>query len=1663
MIWYLIIMISLELTYPIKVYALTGGPSQPEFGSFTPIGTSDMVDLASGDFNYNIPVMDVGGYPLNLAYNSGVTMDEEASWVGLGWNLNVGQINRDVRGLPDDFKGEEITTEDNLKDNLTVGIRPYINFQIIGMENESSMSGQGLGLSSGLDIQYNNYSGLSAVTSFGASYAISQNVSVGIQLSSSADNGVDVTPSLSLSTNSTNKNNTVNKFGATVSPSITYNSRQGLQSFNLASSFAMRRPVKMDTGQNTQLKLGWGLQGSSGISFANTSFTPSKRLAFKNNSFQFSFSLGTDVYGFHIEGSTTAYASLQKIKDKVRHHKAYGYEFTESGNENALLDFNREKEQAVLSKYSTVLPVTNYTYDIYSIRGQEIGGMFRPVRSQIGHVYDPKVVDGSGSNSFGAELEIGAGVHYGVNFKKVDTRSHTGNWDDAPVIDFFKEKSSGNAPDYEKVFFRSPGEVSRDPESQELLTSWLGEDLPITLKLDGGGRAVNNYQKKVLTNGISSLTNANTLSGGFSAPLKRQGRQKRNQVTQKVTGDEVQKHSLHKSFFKLNPHVKPHHTAGYIVTDAEGRRHIYGETAYNIEKQEVSFAVGDNASDCSTGLVQYDSYEDNSLGNRKGRDNYFNRVITPAYAHTYLLTSVLSTDYEDRTGNGPSDDDLGSYTKFSYTDDNAIYQWRIPFEENKASYNEGLKTDKGKIGDQKGSYIYGRKENKYLKRIETKTHVAFIDLEPRMDGHGVKGYNGGGNVSESTVMYCVKRIRLYSKPQLQTLENGYEDPGLSSSIRPIKTAVFTYDYSLCQGVPNNFNSQNGAKGKLTLKSVYFTYGRSNMGMYTPYKFEYSASNPSYNVKNYDIWGNFKENPAGSCANSSTATTPQEFPYVDQSDPATQDFRASSWLLTSVELPSGGKLDFHCESDDYQYVQDRKAMQMFKVAGVVHTSGSETPSASNITQYLYGGDSGTNRDFVAIKLNPSQMDTEDTPEEVVRKYTAGLEGKPIYFNFLLNMKDEDFEYVPGYFIMDGAATYQEDIVNNARYLFIPMKKLNREGKDEGSDLTNPIAITGWMFGRKNLNRYLYNDYDTDEVNVVALANAIAGSMEEMLNIFKGPNQVLKDDKVARDFKKDKSWIRLLEPTGAKIGGGSRVKSIVMFDQWDEMLNVTTTPERYAKHYGQEYNYNLENGTSSGVATYEPNISKENPLVEPLYSRPERLLKQTFQEKPFGECFFPAPMVTYSRVAVRNLSSSSEDTRTGMVITEHFTCFDFPTIADYTALDKGKKFDSNEDEMLPNLLKSTLGLPVTAHNKLYLSQGFTVQTNDMNGKVSKQTILNEQNAVVSSVQYKYSTSTDDAKRLDNHVKVIDATGNVSEDYEIGVDYDVINDFRESYSNTSGFGMSANLDTMIFGPVVVLIGMVMPERQTHLNILKTAATTKVIHRTGILTETIAKDLGSVVSTKNLAWDADTGQVLLTETANEFNDKYYSLSFPARWFYKDMGMSSDNIDLTGELSSSAPYYSIDGISNLSTIFNLGDELLIEGNLPVQGSGEALFNPNPEPSNSSYAWVVAFNSTKTEVCLMNREGLFYNPCGDSIPRKFRVIRSGKRNLQMQAMAAITTISNPLDHLDTNNSLDLNYLASSPEISRVINASAVTYTDFWRGQEETAPYYPYYRENPADP
>jgi len=71
------------------------------------LSSPQKVDVnATGNFNLSLPILTVPGrgglnFDLTLNYTPGIKVTDEASWVGLGWNLDVGSIIRNVIGSMD--------------------------------------------------------------------------------------------------------------------------------------------------------------------------------------------------------------------------------------------------------------------------------------------------------------------------------------------------------------------------------------------------------------------------------------------------------------------------------------------------------------------------------------------------------------------------------------------------------------------------------------------------------------------------------------------------------------------------------------------------------------------------------------------------------------------------------------------------------------------------------------------------------------------------------------------------------------------------------------------------------------------------------------------------------------------------------------------------------------------------------------------------------------------------------------------------------------------------------------------------------------------------------------------------------------------------------------------------------------------------------------------------------------------------------------------------------------------------------------------------------------------------------------------------------------------------------------------------------------------------
>ncbi|RBL92758.1 hypothetical protein [Chitinophaga flava] len=186
-----------QIGFPTVAYALTSGPTAPEATSFEPVDTTEMVNPQTGDFTYNIPLLEVpgpeGGYPLALSYHAGIQPGEDASWTGLGWSLNPGAITRNVNGYPDDWYSETAlrrdfweggqTTSYNI--GVSVGIASTPATVSFGLSfSQDTYRGFGVGMDVGAGIKYGNVSvGVSAgISPYGDEYA-----GLGINLSQNPD------------------------------------------------------------------------------------------------------------------------------------------------------------------------------------------------------------------------------------------------------------------------------------------------------------------------------------------------------------------------------------------------------------------------------------------------------------------------------------------------------------------------------------------------------------------------------------------------------------------------------------------------------------------------------------------------------------------------------------------------------------------------------------------------------------------------------------------------------------------------------------------------------------------------------------------------------------------------------------------------------------------------------------------------------------------------------------------------------------------------------------------------------------------------------------------------------------------------------------------------------------------------------------------------------------------------------------------------------------------------------------------------------------------------------------------------------------------------------------------------------------------------------------
>ncbi|MEM7104343.1 MAG: hypothetical protein AAF502_14490 [Bacteroidota bacterium] len=1699
--FFIICLMAFQAAFPPGALALTSGPTQPEFQSFEPVGTTQMVDLFSGDFTYNIPLFNLpgpnGGYPFNLSYKPESNIDAESGPFGLGWTINPGVINRQMRGLPDDADGsaaeaDKMSITSHMKNSWTAGVNYGGGAEFFGFFD----------FSLGVSAFYNNYKGVGYSIKPGVGFHFVSEDGLrsggfGLDMSLNSQEGVGLSPSMSLTDMSDSKY-------TSFSVGLGINSRQGLTDMGLAFSGGDQKKEEKsqenasEQGDNAQPVADpddakkekpdnpFSVSRSASISFANQSHSPKIDMPWLSTNFSLSFKLGGSFWGLFPNGYVSGFYSSQRFlkNGKTIHKPIFGYlnHHKSLQNDNALLDFNRTKDGPI-REVTPNLPIPNTTPDVYALSGQGVGGMFRAYRSDVGILHDNKVLSFGGGGSISGEALF---MHGGFDGKGNITIANSGKWSyQNGLTGQYDFVATGDGL-YEPAYFKTQGESVTERSS--ILDDYIGGSSPMRANLLDHSAGLNYFAKGASPN--TSLTGERT------------ERQPRNMANIPLTNEELHSNTSLNEFqiqhyngyedFKTPPSTvfdvenytnrKPHHIGGFISYEPSGLRYNYGIAAYNnVHEERVFSHIGNDCDavvDINTTGTGIDEEVDYDIA---GSDKFFRKTELPAYAHAYLLTSVLGTDYIDVNDNGPDEADLGYWVKFSYTKLHDDFMWRAPYHG--ANFMEGYEA---KQTDDKASFLYGEKEIWALARVETRTHVAIFEMSDRSDGIEAAGRFANSGIG-TLKLQQVDNIKLYTRHELEN----------ASTPVPIQTIDFTYGFDLCKGTPNSIGTNSG---KLTLKELSFKYENSNRGALNPYEFHYDGENYDYSENRHDRWGIYKEPRNGEECNN------LGFPYTEQFDhtwASEKVFekelakRASAWSLSKITLPSGATIDIDYEPKSYGHVQNRVATQMTRI---VSFQDRETePFDDDDNNGIVDGndvdlqlchDCTLPEDRKVYFELEHRIPTTATPDEkkaLMDAYFKDLQVNPetrnkqVYYSVKLKHKENGnlYQTVSGYAdVLTGVygSNYgiDESLAYNGDYIWGYVTLAPARVGDNEYPEYHPFSLAYWQFMRTDMSELAFNagtpsaDEPVQQAQIRQTVRSLIAPFNDIAAMFKGYYKYCRAKGFAKQMVQSKSFIRLNSPDEKKYGGGVRVKKIVLDDHWSASENINEP-----NTLGQVFEY------EGGVAAYEPLIGgDEIALREPrnyTESVPLRTDNQLYFEYPVNESYFPGPKIGYEKVTVKALATymaglnndelSDEFalvrgsgpgelpygiSTTGKVVNEFYTAKDFPVITDQTEVDK----------TITKRSINTLVFGSSNTSFLTASQGYSIELNDMHGKVRKVSnfaqapdgSFSEEPESWTRYNYKHDTKVVNSKLVkvpNSKVEVLLSNDEVetspgsqvwelpTEDRMIGVDYEVFNDMRQAGSVSFEAGAQSNVDGIIlpFFGITIPLPSVLPEVNFSESRVRTTVTNKVIHRTGVMESTEAFQNGSYVKTENLLYDAKTGGVLLSKVKNNYNDDIYNYSIPGHYVYDGMGPAYENLGMHFEA------------------FVVNDEQcsgLMRVSVPIELTSSLA------EGDEFYAVDIAAETDFHVTYVKQEGGEFYFAMNDfdlegqdpGVLFNFKLTRSGKRNHLSATVGSITAKSDP-----TKNRIEDDCLAAIPAPAIVVNPAEPIYhleinPDFWNLEVE---------------
>ena len=1526
-----------------SVYALTSGPSSPEFSSFEPVATTNLVDPLTGNFTYNLPVIQIpgpdgGGYAMSLSYHSGASSEEESSWVGHGWTLNPGAINTSVRGNPDSYENTDIDVYNKTRPNWTMSGLKKTNIEVFsqsptngegGGESDGDTDGDSekgavynkpqFGLNFSKYVRYNNYQGISKTSSIGLSKA-------GASLSM-------------------NRSETGVTFSATINPFRLFrkngpaDSREKLEDkFKRLDASNKERTKNQDEDKKSVLKVdrlrggGYGNFNAASL-FGLQTFTDvgqSVTLT-KMNGMNVNLSYGLQVNPAFIPVAVEqGYIGSFNVSNSIPKETidATGY-LGESMAQRA--DHFTEKAQP-FDKRDFFIGIPYSSPDNHSLSGEGLSGGFRAFADGPRAFFNEQ--EGSKINTYGVGLEgmIGTNVGVGVNLSFGSNSSN------------MESRSDLGGKSHNKIEYRFYGDL--------------------------GGKV------SFANNDIANVElNANPNFPGIKQVQKGVG-------DVNAFRDESKDLAMNTSSF-----IERNDGGGYKIHSEAGMLYEYTKPVLVRNASALSFGINANDEVESNYLAYTKTYLNDQYDVEFcEQDRISGEVKKVPYENTSLLELITTPDYIDLGPQGPDDQDFGGWTSFQYhkkygenSEENKWYRWRIPYS--------GLLYSKNSISDSKDDTGYvntGEKEVNYLKKVETKTHVAYFVTNKSDAGR----FGVSGDAAKYLLGSQIDRYDGLGAPDLTTTEDPSSDAAnkslkgadqleylekivLFSKARPeipLQVTNFQYDYSLVQNLPNNIhgnfpgNKTSNESGKLTLKKVWSEFEGVVDARISSYKFGYrytdnhqittqyslAAQNPDYGPHLLDAWG-FNQFDGIGNENSATNRHLNLITWPYQGDIPTQEFDPAAWQLKQIVLPSGGEILVEYESKDYLYVQDRDAMAMVRLtdASNTYTDPTYTLDLSDIGGYSDGLCEKVNEYFLEGRPD------SDNPDEVRKR---------IYFKLLYALENNlpgldgcKSEYITGYAKVKNIQCTGSSIQITLKGMTDPSNPnyvgdglTENPQPDKNYRLTPRQACYDYYVTQRwgkytagcegEFERKYENAIESDLFSCGDIGSPDLGLAIDALEYAQDGMNALGDNDVDTNFPRKENVCMRLAPSlsylkipinKAKRGGGVRVKKVLMYDKGIESGDEAT--------YGQIYRYELEDGKSSGVASNEPQeMREENPLVEFMPKKNQSWINRLIvgkdreqSEGPIGESLLPSPTVSHSRVVVENIHTGK--TGTGYTVHEFFTCKEYPydKLYDYQVLEgEDRKFDFafNRPErgvsytvLQDNMHNDRLNIPTPyfsyGFDKAWASQGFRFIQNSMHGmpksvRTYGGTYASGNTSYISSGQdFYYYEPGEKVKQL----KTFDGQGNGTYVWDVpGKEMDVTQEaYRIETKNLDfNFEIDVSAGLTLPPPIFVSFSLVFSYNEQFLT---KYATSKVIKYPAIQKKVVSYTDNIASTTENLAFDYATGRPVLTKTYDAYHNillantdqkhdgSIYNLNIPAHWNYAGMGQKSSEIDNTNQLLASS------------------------------------------------------------------------------------------------------------------------------------------------------------------